>query len=354
MARAYRVERSYDWNYEHGPCLPRRAAAVPATPLKDFLGYPVGSRLGIAAGLLLNARWIGAYGRLGYDILTYKTVRSAARACYALPNWVFLDPKILVRPEDARQRFATVPRPRAGAEFSSVSFGMPSKDPKIWMPDVARARRGLGRGQVLVVSVVASPGAGASAREIVGDFADLAAMAREAGAQVVEANLSCPNVLTPEAQIYQDAALSREIGRAMTRAAKGIPVALKIGHLANGRPLDDFLRVLAGGVRAITMVNGFSRPVTGRGGKPAYGKGREAAGILGANIFEPCAAMVESATETIRRNRLDLAVIAVGGVFGEAQAARYFDAGAAAVTMGSAPMFDPTLAMRLKRAHPEW
>jgi dihydroorotate dehydrogenase len=354
VARAYRVERSYDWNYRHGPRLTRRAPSVPATPLKDFLGYPVRSRLGIAAGLLLNARWIRAYAARGYDILTYKTVRSAERVCYALPNWVFLDPGIRVRPDEARQRFATVARPKAGAEFSSVSFGMPSKAPRVWMPDVARARAALGRGQVLVVSVVASPGAGASAREIVGDFADLAAMAREAGAHIVEANLSCPNVLTPEAQIYQDADLSKAIGRAMTRAVTGLPVALKIGHLATGRPLDGLLRALAGELRAVTMVNGFSRPVMGQGNRPAYGKGREAAGILGANIFEPCAAMVESAMRTIRREALGLEVIAVGGVFGEAQAARYFRAGAAAVTMGSAPMFDPDLAIRLKHAHPEW
>ena len=40
------------------------------------------------------------------------------------------------------------------------------------------------------------------------DFGDLAAMAREAGAQLVEANLSCPNVQSAEGELYHDAALS--------------------------------------------------------------------------------------------------------------------------------------------------
>jgi len=354
VTRSYRIDRSYDWNYRHGPVLSGSYGRVPSTPLKTFLGYPVRSRLGIAAGLLLNARWISAYAGLGYDILTYKTVRSVYRACYAKPNWVYLDPDSVVRPEDARQSFRTIGRPHGSDVFSSVSFGMPSKAPKVWMADIAKARRALGKGQILVVSVVASPAAGASAREIIADFADLTAMAREAGAQAVEANLSCPNVLTPEAQIYQDTALSRSIGLGMRKAAQGLPVALKISHLAAGRPLDGFLRGLAGVVQAVTMVNGFSRPIIDARRRPVYGRGREAAGILGANIFEPCAAMVEDTMTTIRRERLDLEVIAVGGVFGEAQAARYFAAGAAAVTMGSAPMFDPGLAIRLKRAHPEW
>ena len=81
----YRTDRSYAWNYEHGPVWDGPMPAVPDTPPKHFFGLEVASRIGISAGLLLNARWIAFYARCGYDILTYKTVRSRQRACHAMP-----------------------------------------------------------------------------------------------------------------------------------------------------------------------------------------------------------------------------------------------------------------------------
>ena len=91
MPPCYDIQRSWEENCLHGPRLDASPPLVPATPMKQFLGLPVRSRLGIAAGLLLNSRWIGPYARLGFDLLTYKTVRSAARPCHPLPNWVFVD-----------------------------------------------------------------------------------------------------------------------------------------------------------------------------------------------------------------------------------------------------------------------
>src|SRR5207302_2972516 len=81
----YDDRRTYEWNYEHAPePLP---AEIPPVPGRwDYCGLPVASPLGIAAGPLLNGRWILYCASLGFDVLTYKTVRSSARACYAMPN----------------------------------------------------------------------------------------------------------------------------------------------------------------------------------------------------------------------------------------------------------------------------
>ena len=81
----YNIAESYDWNYEHVP--PPLDLHVPATQGNwTFCGLPVASPLGIPAGPLLNSRWILFYARLGFDVLTYKTVRSSYRACYEPPN----------------------------------------------------------------------------------------------------------------------------------------------------------------------------------------------------------------------------------------------------------------------------
>jgi dihydroorotate dehydrogenase len=378
----YRIDRSYEWNYAHGPVWAGEWPAVPDTPTKRFFGYEVASRLGISAGLLLNSAWIDFYARCGFDILTYKTVRSRRRACYPKPNWLFVDDADARRldrldaasgarrPNGAERagrakRTERAPaavhartRPPAAGGYadwtSSVSFGMPSRDPAVWMPDVAKARDLLGARQVLVVSVVASPADGASAADIVRDFGDLAAMAREAGAQAVEANLSCPNVHSAEGDLYHDAALSGRIAGALRQGAGSLPVLLKIGHLADARRMAALLRAVAGRASGLVIVNGLSRPVLDAGGAPAYGAERRQAGILGRGVHPIGVRDVARAVEIIRRERLDLEVAGVGGIANADDAGRYFAAGANAALMGSAPMFDPAIAARLKTSHPEW
>lgn len=352
----YRVDRSYNWNYQRGPSFEGSFPQVPETPAKSFFGHTVHSRVGIAAGLLLNAKWIRTYARLGYDILTYKTVRSRARACYPLPNWIFIDHE---GPLDPRRRDEVLVRarrrPRDPAKVTgSVSFGMPSKAPEVWMADIGEARRVLGAGQVLVVSVVASPGPGDRAADMVSEFARLAGMAAEAGAQVVEANLSCPNVVTAEADIYLEPGLSRRVAGEIRQAVGGVPVTLKAGYFEDRDTLEKFLHAVDGLADGVVLVNAISRRIVNPDGTPAFGPGREVAGIIGRTIHDPCLRNVADAVEIVGRDQLSLRVLAVGGVMTEHDAAAYFDAGAYAVLMGGAPMFDPMLAVRMKAAHPEW
>ncbi len=351
----YRIDRSYEWNYRAGPQYRGPFPRVPETGLKDFLGIPVRSRIGISAGILLNSRWIRVYARLGFDILTYKTVRSSARACYALPNWTYLsDGGPGIAAEDR------VLRPRRGRPgdwsrvTSAVSFGMPSMSPAVWTRDVRRARASLPPGRVLVVSVVASVKPGDGEAKLVEDFAGLAEAAREAGAHVVEANLSCPNVTTPEGCVYHHPALARRVLAEMKRRAGGIPLLAKAGYFPQERGLRAFLRAIEGAAEGVLLINGLSRRVTDRRGRAIFGPGREVCAVIGRGIAACGLRNVEQAVRIIRTDGLSLKVLAVGGVLSPEDAAPYFDAGALAVLMGGAPMYDPLLAVRMKRAHPEW
>ena len=145
-AITYRRDRSYLWNYEHGPSFRGRLPRVPEAPLKDFLGFRVRSRIGIAAGILLNSRWIERYARLGFDILTYKTVRSARRPCYPLPNWLHVEPPPGTRSiadGDPILRVRKGKPPDHRTATSAVCFGMPSMAPEVWRADVRTARKAL-------------------------------------------------------------------------------------------------------------------------------------------------------------------------------------------------------------------
>ena len=184
MKQTYDITASYLENYERGPRLDD-PPDVPPTPLKKFLGLPVHSRLGIAAGLLLNSKWLLGYAAQGFDLLTYKTVRSRARECYPPPNWVFVDADDSDGPVYATDKLPTDPTDIS----SAVCFGMPSMPPEEWREDVARCKVGLGEGQLLIVSVVASPEPGWSASQLASDYAQCAAWAVEAGADVIAGSL---------------------------------------------------------------------------------------------------------------------------------------------------------------------
>ncbi len=83
----YDLRRSYAENYRLAPDIV--SIDVPSVPGKwQFCGLPVDSPIGIPAGPLLNGKWCLYYASLGFDVLTYKTVRTVQRNCYPAPNLV--------------------------------------------------------------------------------------------------------------------------------------------------------------------------------------------------------------------------------------------------------------------------
>jgi dihydroorotate dehydrogenase (NAD+) catalytic subunit len=351
MVQTYDISASYRANYDAGPRFADPPPPIPDTPLKTFLGIPVRSRIGIAAGMLLNSKWIAGYAQHGFDILTYKTVRSAYRPCYDQPNWVFVEEDGLTEgPVCAIEAPSSDPTQIS----SAVCFGMPSMDPPEWRADIAQAKSEMGPGQVLIVSVVATPSASATADDVADDFAQCALWATAAGADVVEANFSCPNVCTLEGTIYQDPKLSRSIADQIRAKIGDAKLLLKVGHFRTRPELEEFLLSMNGVVEGITLVNGISRPVHRRDGTPVFGKDYEKAGVLGRAIHEPSVANVRDACQIVADNSLNLEIVAVGGISQNADMEDFFEAGATAVMLGSSPMYLPHLAVDAKLAHPEW
>ena len=351
MPCSYDIRQTWENNCENGPKFASAPPVVPVTPLKSFLGLPVRSRIGIAAGLLLNRRWILPYAARGFDILTYKTVRSTPRPGYPLPNWVFVEDPT---PPDGPVFVTDHPPADPTHLSSSVCFGMPSIAPELWREDVRRTRAGLGSGQVLIVSVVATPGESASVDDLAEDFGRCAGWAAEAGAQVIEANLSCPNVCSAEGTLYQDAATSQQVVKRIREAIGRTPLLLKIGRFPAPEPMRDFLRAIAALADGVTLVNCISRPVLRHDGQPAFGPQFRTAGVLGRTIHQPSVDAVQLARDCLRSDRLNLQIVAVGGVSTVGDFADFFAAGADAVLCGSSPMYLPNLAIDAKLAHPEW
>lgn len=350
----YRLHESYETNYQSGPDFHGPWPEIPKTPVKDLLGYPVASKLGIAAGLLLNSRWIACYARLGFDLLTYKTVRSVARACYPPPNWVRIAGPL---PDDPKTSVTTVEPPvtedHADNRSASwaVCFGMPSMAPEIWRADVEKSRHCLKSGQVLIVSVVGTPQPGMDDTGLAEDFARCAAWAVESGAQMIEANFSCPNVCSAEGQLYLNADAAHRVALRLRQAIGKVPLLIKSGSFSGREPMRRFLAALDHVADAVVLVNCVQRRVLRPDGQTAFGA-FERVGVLGPAIHAAGVELVRGAVDIIRQQRLPLQVWAVGGAADINSIRAYFQAGASVVMMGSAPMVAPTLAVEIKNADP--
>jgi hypothetical protein len=55
--------------------------------------FVVATPIGVPAGPLLNARWIEVAAKLGFDVLTYKTIRSVEFSGHPVPNMIYVDIK---------------------------------------------------------------------------------------------------------------------------------------------------------------------------------------------------------------------------------------------------------------------
>ncbi len=350
----YHFDKTYQWNYENGPDFSGDFPEIFEEPSYRLLGFSLNSPIGIPAGILLNSRWVATYARLGFDILTYKTVRTRLRPAYPLPNWVFLDCESQLQPGHT-QPLTAYPMPNRSLDqlTSAICFGMPSASPEIWRKDVTVAKASLKPGQVLIVSVVGTPTDLPDIDALATDYALCARWAVEAGADIVEANLSCPNVSTMEGLIYQDSEAVCLVGQRMRKAIPSkTPLLLKIGVLPDADAYMKFLEKTRNIADGIVLVNSITRRVHNRDGSPTFGQERETAGVVGWAVRNQCldhTRMILAARQAIGSSQV---ILSAGGILSEEASASYLDAGSDAILLGSAPVFEPYLAIKIKKRIP--
>lgn len=335
----YDRAQSYRWNYDHPP--EPAEVDVPAFPAKTtFCGLPVDSPLGIAAGPLLNGRWLLYYASLGFDVLTYKTVRSSARACYPLPNLQPVETGMMRGGEQGLKSAARMTGSWA------VSFGMPSMQPSQWRADVAWTRDRLPRGKVLSVSVVGSIEPQWTIDDLADDYARCARWAVDSGADCVETNFSCPNVATCDGQLYQQPAAAGLVAERVREAIGPVPYLIKIGYLPQDDQVAALLDAVGPHANALAMTNSLAATVQGADGALLFdGQSR---GICGAAIRDASREQVRRFAAAIDARDQPLELVGVGGIRSAADVRGYLDAGAQAVHLATAAMIDPEVGCKIR------
>lgn len=352
MTPAYDIDRSYEENYQEGPWVSGLPPVMPCVvPSQSFLGYTVNSCVGIPAGPLLNARWILAYARMGFDLLVYKTVRTQACLSHPPPNCVFLDvARPLETTELDRPLRVAAQAPQSIEQVSITnSFGMPSRDPALWQADVALAKAGLTAGKMLIVSVVGTSGKENCVDALVEDYSRVAEMAVDAGAHAVELNLSCPNVITKEGGVFCDPGLSSVISKAARKVVGSVPLIIKIGYIDSPLRLEQVVVANAPYVHAISSINTLSFEVLSQTGAQAL-PGRTQSGVCGAAIRTVAMKQTRQIVALVQKHKYDCAVVGVGGVMTPRHILEYFDTGADAVMSATGAMWDPLLCHKYKES----
>jgi dihydroorotate dehydrogenase len=332
-----------------GPRLPERPSA--GGRRWRLLGRSVGFPIGVPACVLNGSEaWVRHNAANGYRVLTYKTVRGRAHPPNEQPNWTFAARETASLPPGAAAEVVSDPWdwvPPGSPSVSTVnSFGVPSPAPEEWMADLERSLAALADDVLLLVSVMGE----GNGTDLVEDFARTARLAEEAGASVIELNLSCPNTLSAAGSgvkppLCLDADATVAVVEAVRRALDDrTGVVAKLSWLDEPQ-LAALVPRLAPLVDGIAGINTLQSRVRRSDGAPTF-PGRELAGLSGIAVRESAVDFTRRLVtlRDARSSRFD--VLAMGGVTDPASFEALFALGADAVQSAAGAFADPFLAQR--------
>lgn len=353
------------------PWLPIDRRTVPPGSATLF-GRRLRGVVGVAASpLTANASWVSAMAGAGFDVLTRKTVRSSAHPAHPFPQWL-LGTAVADRSRAVSGQLPVRLDPLGGGPTSSAnSFGVPSGEPAAWQADLEACLRTLGRGQLLIASVMGSPEF-YSGPDLVADFVRVARLAAAVGVPAVELNLSCPNTLkrgsrrpsgattdeAPAAAGSPSGAENRSAAEplcadveAATAVVEAVRAALpsQIALVAKlsvlpAEVLHTLVARLAPAVSAIAGVNAVQRTVLDAAGGPAFGAARAWAGVSGGALKTQGLEFVRAVHLRRRELGAGFSILGMGGVLTPADVRAYLDAGADVVQSVTGACLDPGLA----------
>lgn len=235
------------------------------------------------------------------------------------------------------------------------SFGVPSRGPRVWVDDMKQALKGVGTGQLLIMSVVGTIKPGFSESDYYDDFATAAREAVEAGAQVIEVNLSCPNVASEGVICYSPDAVEQIVSR--TKKAIGdIPLVIKVGYYKPDQQelLENIVARVAPSIVAISAINTLAGEIRDADGNQALpGEGRLRSGVCGAGMTWAGLDMVRRLDALRTENGYSYEIISIRDVMTPNDFWSYRKAGADVVQSVTGAMWNQYLARDIKQSAEE-
>ena len=353
----YDVDKTYEENLAIGPNKKYKATLKAPIKVGDYtlLGFPVNSPFGSAACPTgADSRYIKTMFDAGYDIVTSKTRRSVQFAPNQFPNIVHIVPGKMAPGQGFRE--LSHRQVAKSSDYATLtianSYGNNSLDPAYWVPDAREANTYVKPGQLLITSIVGTIQPGFTDEDYYKDFAKTALLAKAAGAQAIEINLSCPNVANEGVLCYSP----RDVEAVVTLVKQAVgdtPVVAKLGYFPAepAELLEQVLEPIVSYVAAISAINTFAAPVVTSDGQQALpGKGRLHAGISGHAIKDIGLDMATRLVALRARKQWSFEIISIGGVLTAQDFHDYLDVGADAVLSATGAIWNPNLAAEIKNS----
>ncbi len=313
-----------------------------------------------ASVLTADSNWVRFFADHGFNVLTFKTVRSRAWDPNEFPNWVFLEDADRPFPVgiDANKVVVHGHRDtylRKLRAFSTAnSFGVPSSAPDVWQAEVAKSVELLGPDKLLIVSVMGTASADDPPETLREDFVKVARLAADAGAPAIELNLSCPNTRDPSArETGVKPPLCHSVDDAVAVVAAvaaeldgAVPLVAKLSYLPLPE-LEPLVTTLNPYIAAVSGINTLQVRVEEPDGAPTF-KDRKLAGLSGIAIRNLAVDFVRSLSIIRQRNTgCQFDIIAMGGVMDAADVHALRMVGADAVQSATAASVNPRLPREL-------
>ncbi len=211
------------------------------------------------------------------------------------------------------------------------------------MHDIAFAKNALAEGQVLIVSVY---GEGDSLSAMSEDFVAAALMAKEAGADIIELNFSCPNLIKSGEPLYWNIEYVSKITACVVKCIGDIPVLLKLGLLREHEsPLKLLISAARAGARGVSAINSISMRVLSQKQDPVFGK-RIYSGVSGYPIRRLALQSVRKLIQINQTEKLNLTILGMGGITLPEHFNEFLNSGADAALSAAGMMWNPCLAMQ--------
>ncbi len=355
MAKAlfYDPAKTFEENFDDGPFnMDDAKLEESGEPTQTFLGHKVYTPFGIPAGPLPTSKHTNAAFKLGYDVVCYKTQRTVPFGVNEFPHVLSLDVEgDLTLEKAAGELVGSTEFPEDSTKLTITnSFGNPSRGPEFWVDDLKKALKGVGKGQLLMMSVVGTIQDGFSDSDYFDDFAKGAELAADAGVKVIELNLSCPNVASEGVLCYSADSVV-EICKRAKEAVGDVPLVAKVGYYSEDQQdlLEDIAKRIDPYVAAISSINTIPASVVDEDGNQKLpGEGRLKSGCCGAGVRWAGLDMVDRLNTIREENGLDFEIIGVGGVMTADDYSEYIKRGANCVQSASGAMFNQHLAQDIK------
>lgn len=349
--------KSYEENWNEGPFGEFADGVIfrdLGEPTYEIFGHKVYLPFGIPAGPLLNGKFVQAALDKGFDIPMHKTVRTRVHPSHPWPNVVSIEVK-----GDLTLAQAAAPLTMA-EDFTppiaiTNSFGNPSFAHEIWQKDIGEAVTHAKKGQVVAASFEGTRWDGYSDSDYVEDWVLGAKLLKETGAHILEANLSCPNEGSARLLCY-DIPRVRQIAEAIKNEVGDTPLLLKTAYFPEQTELEELVRAVGGIADGFASINTISAEVVKKDGTQALpgGPARKKSGVCGAPIKWAGLDMVKRLDNIRAQGEQKFLIVGVGGVVTPQDYQEYRQAGADVVMSATGSMWNPHLAIDLKKVFYEY